>query len=251
MKRNAFLFLLSLGLFACQSKETPLTAQQIVDKSIKAAQAEKVSNTRICFDFRNRTYEADRDNGAFVLKRTTHSDASSVTDVLSNNGFQRLLDNELIQIPDSMALKYSESVNSVHYFSILPYGLNDGAVNKKLLPEVQIKGKDYYKVEVTFDQQGGGVDFEDVFVYWIDKETFQVDYLAYLFHVNGGGVRFREVRKEHVINGIRFADYNNYKPDNPKIDVRDTDKAFENGELKKVSEINLENLQVFPSLINL
>lgn len=231
-------------LTSCKPEKKELTAQQIIDKSIKASQTEKVRKATLSFDFRGRNYIADRDGGAFSLYRITTNEKDTITDILSNDGFQRSINGSLVQVPDSMAFRYSESVNSVHYFSVLPFGLNDGAVNKKLLGEVQIKGKDYYKIQVTFDQEGGGVDFEDVFVYWIGKENFQIDYLAYLFHVNGGGKRFREVSKEHLIDGVRFVDYNNYKPKDPKIDVFSMDKAFENNELVKVSEINMENIEL-------
>lgn len=244
MKRILFLLLTVILLISCDFEKTPETAQEIIDKSIEVSQTDKLANATLAFDFRERRYVADRNYGNFKLKRITTSGSEVLTDVLSNNGFQRLLNNEPFQVPDSMAVKYSESVNSVHYFSVLPFGLNDGAVNKKLLPEVTIKGRKYLKVEVTFDQNGGGVDFEDVFVYWVDKETFKVDYLAYLFHVNGGGTRFREVSKEHLIEGIRLVDYNNYKPNDPTIDVREMDKAFENNGLTKVSEINMENINI-------
>jgi hypothetical protein len=33
-------------------------------------------------------------------------------------------------------------------------------------------------------------DFDDEYMYWI-KDTRKVDYLAYSYHVNDGGVRFR------------------------------------------------------------
>lgn len=244
MKRILFLPFVLLLLMACQPEKKALTAQQVIDKSIEVTQTNKVANATLSFNFRKRGYVAERNNGAFTLKRITTNDTETLTDILSNAGFQRLLNGAPFQVADSMAIKYSESVNSVHYFSILPYGLNDTAVNKKLLPEVKIKGKDYYKIEVTFDQEGGGVDFEDVFVYWIDKQTFKIDYLAYLFHVNGGGIRFREVRKEHIIEGVRLVDYNNYKPNSSELDVRDLDKAFENGGLTKVSEINMENIEL-------
>ena len=143
-----------------------------------------------------------------------------------------------------MAVKYSESVNSVHYFSILPYGLNDQAVNKKRLEDVYIKDKPYYKIEITFNQEGGGVDYEDVFIYWIDQQSFTIDYLAYTFHVNGGGKRFREVTKKHIVNGRQFVDYNNYKPKNADVKLSTLDILFLRGELLKISEINLENIQV-------
>ncbi len=103
-----------------------------------------------------------------------------------------------------MAVKYTGSVNSVHYCSVLPYGLNDAAVQKKLLEETSINQKPYYKVQISFAEDGGGEDFDDVFIYWIDKKTFKVDYLAYSFHENDGGMRFREATNERFVNGIRL-----------------------------------------------
>lgn len=237
-------FLLIFVLFISCDQDQPKTAQQIIDATIEVSGVNKLSDAQLSFDFRDYAYKALRNKGAFSLSRMKSDSVGNIKDVLSNKGFQRFIDEKETVIPDSMAVKYSESVNSVHYFSVLPLGLNDAAVNKKRLEDVSINGKNYFKVEITFDQEGGGVDFEDVFVYWIDQEKFTIDYMAYLFHVNGGGVRFREVSKEQIVEGIRFANYNNYKPLDPNIDVRTTDEAFKNSELKKVSEINLENLSV-------
>ncbi|MEQ6123987.1 DUF6503 family protein [Pseudotenacibaculum sp. MALMAid0570] len=250
MKTRILIALFSLVLISCKTEEKQLTAQEIIDKSIQNANIDKVSNATLSFDFRERTYIADRNSGVFTLKRITKKGTETITDILSNDGFQRLLNGEKIHVADSMAFRYSESINSVHYFSVLPYGLNDAAVNKKLLEDTTVKGKEYYKVQVTFDQNGGGVDFEDVFVYWIDKERFTIDYLAYLFHVNGGGKRFREVSKEHIVEGVRFVNYNNYKPNNSNIELSSIDKAFESNDLTKVSEVNLENIQLVENECN-
>ena len=57
-------------------------------------------------------------------------------------------------------------------------------------------------------------------------------------------MRFREVRKEHLVNGIRFVDYNNYKSQNLSLELNLLDKEFENNQLMKASEINLENIEV-------
>jgi hypothetical protein len=244
MKINFLYVFLFVLITACAPNEKEKSAEEIINQSIEASQTDKLANATLRFDFRDFSYRGTRNHGNFVLERIKQTDSAVVIDLINNDGFMRTVRGLPFAVPDSMAIKYSESVNSVHYFSVLPFGLNDKAVNKKRLEDAVIKGKDYYKIEVTFDQEGGGVDFEDVFVYWIGKEDFQIDYLAYLFHVNGGGVRFREVSREHIVEGIRFVDYNNYKPNDPTIDVRNTDKAFENGTLTKVSEINLENIQV-------
>lgn len=235
------ILLLSFILFiSCQPQKKELTAQQIVDKSILASGTDKVSSSEITFEFRDKQYSAVRNNGKFKLIRAF----DSIKDVLSNSGFERFINEKSIKVVDSMALKYSNSVNSVHYFSVLPYGLNDKAVRKKRLPSSMINGKEYYKIEITFSENGGGEDFEDVFIYWIGKEDYLIDYLAYSYHTNGGGKRFRVLKEECFKNGIRFVDYQNYKPNAENIKLFDIDKAYEKNNLKLVSEIILRNIEV-------
>jgi hypothetical protein len=169
----------------------------------------------------------------------------SVFDLLTNNSFERFINNRNVRLVDSMIPKYSASVNSVHYFSVLPFGLNDKAVNKELLGEEKIKNKDYYKIKVSFNEKGGGEDFEDVFVYWVDKKMFKVDYLAYSYNEEGGvGVRFREAYNERFINGLRFVDYNNFKTESHTIELIDLGNAFEKNKLKLLSKIELKNVEV-------
>ena len=127
---------------------------------------------------------------------------------------------------------------------MLPYGLNDKAVQKQLMPSVDIKGEEYYKIKVTFKKDGGGEDYQDVFIYWISKKDFNLDYLAYSYNTNGGGIRFRANRKEQIINGVRFVDYDNYKPKIVSTSLESIDEAFNKKELIKVSEIVLKNIEV-------
>ena len=235
------ILLLSFILFiSCQPQKKKLTAQQIINKSILASGTDKVSNSEITFEFRDKQYSAIRNNGKFKLIRSF----DSIKDVLSNRGFERFINEKSIIVVDSMALKYSNSVNSVHYFSVLPYGLNDKAVRKKRLPSSTINGKEYYKIEITFSENGGGEDFEDVFIYWIGKEDYLIDYLAYSYHTNGGGKRFRVLKEQCFKNGIRFVDYQNYKPNAENIKLIDIDKSYEKNNLKLVSEIILRNIEV-------
>ena len=145
---------------------------------------------------------------------------------------------------DSLAGPISEGVNSVHYFAQLPYGLNAPAVIKELLGETNIKEKPYYVIGVTFKQEGGGVDFDDKFVYWVHKETFTVDYLAYSYSTNGGGIRFREAYNPRVLGGIRFVYYNNYKPEGLTTPLKSLAPIFEANKLALLSKIELENISV-------
>ncbi len=228
---------------SCQPKEH-VNAQDIVDKAIAQAGGERYYNSKIEFDFRDRNYCAIRDEADFKLERQMYKDSVVTTDILSNSYFLRLENEEQIQLADSTITKLSNSVNSVHYFSVLPYGLNDEAAKKTYLGEVTIKDKTYHKIEVSFSEEGGGTDFDDVFLYWIDIKTYHVDYLAYEFHVNGGGMRFREAFNERTVNGIRFVDYKNYKPIDTNTKLYELDALFESSGLKLLSKIELENVKV-------
>ena len=230
---------------SCKEKETiENSANLIINKAIEVSGGEKFNKSTISFQFRDKKYKAQRDNGLFVLERIFKDTSGIIRDELSNSGFKRFINEELQNLPDSLADIYSNSVNSVHYFSILPFGLNDPAVNKSYIGETTIKGKQYHKIRVTFDEIGGGNDYEDVFVYWVGKDDFKVDFLAYSFRENGGGMRFRKAFNERYVKGIRFVDYNNFKPRNNASDVSDLDQLFVKGKLELLSKIELTDVNV-------
>ncbi|MCF6223448.1 MAG: deoxyribose-phosphate aldolase [Flavobacteriaceae bacterium] len=245
MKKLFLTFLISTILVSCK-QEKQLNTQDIINSAIEVSGGAKFEVSTIAFDFRDKHYVAKRNNGMYQYERHFKGSTGIIKDVLSNDGFQRFVNDVLIKVADTMAPKYSRSVNSVHYFSVLPFGLNDVAVNKKLLSEVLINEKAYHKIKVTFNQEGGGDDFEDVFVYWIAKEGYKVNYLAYSYLEDNGelGLRFREAYNERFVNGIRFVDYNNYKPKNKEADLLDLDNLFENGKLKLLSKIENKNVVV-------
>ena len=177
-------------IFGCSLAEED--AQSIVDKSIVAHGGDLFENSVIEFDFRGRHYILERDNGAFKYHRIFEDSLGTFHDIYSNDDFKRSVNDKEKNVPEEWKKRYSSSVNSVAYFAILPFGLNDLAANKSLIGEEEIKGNLYYKVKVTFSQEGGGEDFQDVFVYWIDKNTFRMDYFAYYYINDGPGIRFRE-----------------------------------------------------------
>lgn len=244
MKHIVLIFVTTFFLLGCK-KQKVASAQDIVDKSIEVSGGAIIKNATITFDFRDIHYTAMRKSGVFKLERKFKDSTNTIQDILSNNGFERIINGKTAEVIDSMVTKYSASVNSVHYFSVLPYGLNDAAVNKEYIEEVNLKGKQYHKIKITFNQDGGGEDFEDVFVYWINSKTFKVEYIAYSYEeVDGTGLRFRAAYNERYVNGVRFVDYNNYKPAKSSVLVENLDDLFEKNQLQLLSKIELENITV-------
>lgn len=243
MKRILFalsVVIAGLYIMGCESKLTD--AQKIVEKAIETAGGEKYLNSTIAFDFRERHYIATRNGGQYSYERITQDSSGTIHDFVANEGYHREVNGVKVEVPDSMAVRYTSSTNSVIYFALLPYGLNDAAVNKKLLGETTIKEKPYYLVQITFHPDGGGEDFEDVYLYWIHQKDFTVDYLAYSFaEADETSFRFREAYNPRTVNGIRFQDYINYSPADNSIPLDSAESFFKKGKLEELSRIETEN----------
>ncbi|WP_027126718.1 DUF6503 family protein [Gelidibacter mesophilus] len=249
MFRKFFVLVVLVTFFNCKEKEQQTidtaSAEAIIQKSIEVAGGRLFDHSNISFDFRDIHYRALRDHGKFQLERHFKDSISEIRDVLSNSGFERYRNGEKVHLVDSIVSLYSASVNSVHYFAVLPYGLDGKAVHKEYLGTTEIKGNEYHKIKVTFSEDGGGEDYEDEFIYWISRGRLTVDYLAYSYkEIDGQGFRFREAFNVREVNGLRFADYNNYKPTTSNIDFVNIDALFIADKLQLLSRIELKNITV-------
>lgn len=229
-----------------QEEQSLSEAEKIINQVIERHGGERYENSMVRFTFRDRVYKATRRGGSFEYERLFTNDAGDeVRDVLSNDNFYREINGERVALSAKDSSAYANSVNSVLYFALLPYFLDDRAVNEDYLGEVTIKDEPYHKIKVTFDQQGGGKDFQDEYVYWFHRDSLTMDYLAYNYETDGGGARFREAYNVRNVNGIRFADYINYKPEDERnLDVETFDTLFEQGGLEELSRIDSENIEV-------
>lgn len=219
-------------------------AVNIVSSSIESYGGDRFNKARIKFDFRDKSYSIEHNNGLFEYRRNFSSDGNTIEDILNNDGFSRQVNSEKVELEEKWINAYSNSVNSVVYFALLPYKLGDDAVFLKLLGEEKLKGTIYYKVKVTFSEQSGGEDYQDIFVYWFDKEDYSMDYLAYSYETDGGGLRFREAFNFRKVNGLGFQDYNNYKANLNEFAVDELGQLFNDGKLELLSKIELKNIEV-------
>jgi hypothetical protein len=110
--------------------------------------------------------------------------------------------------------------------------------------ETSIDSVEYYVIEITFAQEGGGEDHEDVFMYWINKKDFTIGYMAYSYEeTDGVGLRFRKAYNPRTISGILFLDYTNLKP-KAQTQITALEDFYKKGELEELSKIELTNIQV-------
>lgn len=243
LKVSIYFILFVVTTVSCTSVSDK-EAQRIVDKSIEAHGGALFEKATISFDFRERQYSIFKSPNAYEYTRAFKDSTGFVMDVLNNEGFQRTIDGEMVSLPDDRVQAFSNSVNSVAYFAFLPYGLNDSAVIKTYLGETELDGGIYHLVKVTFKEEGGGEDFDDEFLYWFNKETYLMDYLAYSYHTDGGGVRFRKAIRQHQVDGLILMNFENYKPKEKDTPLMEMESLYKEGKLELLSEIIKENVQV-------
>jgi hypothetical protein len=245
MKPSYAALLTLFFIFLILSCENPKqnSAETLIESAVIAHGMAGFNKTNVQFKFRDYQYAQDRDAQGLVYTRKKNT-TPEILDVLhSKNGFKRTVNNEKIILSDSIAVVYSESVNSVLYFFRLPYSLKDRGAIKTLMNTETIKGKSYQKVGVHFTPKNGGIDYQDTFRYWFDEQTNTLDYLAYQYHTNGGGVRFRAAINRRSIDGVLFQDYENYKaPKNTSLD--DLTVLYEQKKLELLSLIVNDSIRL-------
>lgn len=252
MTKYATVALFCLVVLSCTPKEEKTSAtppkskvQEVVDNAIAFHGMEGLNNAKFSLTFREMDYTYLNQNGMYEYSRTqTDSTGAIVVDRMDNDSLIRTINGETADITEERRAAYTRSVNSVIYFFRLPFGLNDPAVIKEYMGETDIKGKSYHEVKITFEQEGGGEDFDDVFIYWFDKEDYSMDYMAYLYHTDGGGMRFREAINPRKISGMLIQDYINLKPENEDIDIMTIDELYNDGKLIELSRIINEKVVI-------
>ena len=232
-----------LLLLACKDINDK-TVEEIINKSIEVS-GFNTNEIDITFDFRAYHYEFFRKDYNFTYARTTIKDDKKIRDELSSTkGLKRFIDSVPESLTDSLAMVYSNSLNSVMYFFQLPKPLLDGAVHSELLGEIKIQEATYWTVKVSFSEEGGGEDYQDEYRYWINQDTYEIDYLAYNYNTEGGGIRFRKAINKKRVKGILFQDYQNFSPSNKFEPLDSLPQIYEDGLLSQISLIENKNIIV-------
>ena len=239
MKKLILFSIVILGLASCQDKSD--RAKSIIEKSIEVHGGKKYDNFTAEYNFRQFHIKLMNENGKFQYERISKdSSRNDIWDIVNNDGFLRIINGNQVTLSEKDVTKYTNAVNSVAYFVMLPYKLRDKAVNLEYIGEITLENKKYDKIKVWFNQEGGGKDFEDIYCYWFDKETHTLDYIAY----TNGGPRFRRVKNRQTVGGIVFQDYENFAITDTTLQTSDYDKAFLAGKDSLLSLIEQKNIVV-------
>jgi len=243
----AIILATSMIFMSCASKKESNSehkgakAKSILDKAVMAHGGYTYDNSHYAFTFREKKYTFQNQGVRFTYTSEIEKDNKVIFDKLDNIGFTRQIDGQKVKLTAAKSNSYAASLNSVIYFATLPHKLKDPAVIKSYIGDTKIKNEKYHVVEVKFNEENGGDDFEDTYYYWIGKDDFIIDYFAYNYKVSGGGVRLRSAYNKRNIDGIVFQDYINYKaPIGTPLDK--LPQMLTRNKLSKLSLIETENV---------
>ena len=231
------LFSLNIDAQKNQDKESQL----IVNKCVETHGGKKYEKVDITFDFRQYQFRIKNTKKGYLYERLyVDSLGNKLKDILDNGVYIHEVNGKVTKLPEKMESRYREGVNSVAYFMLLPYKLQDKAVNTQYIGTSEIEGEKYDKIKVWFDQEGGGRDYEDVFCFWIHRSKYTLDYLAYA----NGGPRFRKYTKRDNVGGVIFQNYDNFQILDKNIPSDQYDQAYKDGKYKLLSKIEQSNYKV-------
>lgn len=215
----------------------------VVRRALDVHGARGLGTADVRFSFRGTPYRMARHRGHYLYEVTKTGEHDHQRFRLNNQGFEQWLNGKPIKPSPTKQQAQKNALISVIYFASIPWVLGDRAVHVETLPDTEFQGETHSTRRVTFDRQSGGADHDDVFAYWFERDTGRLAFLAYRFHVNGGGVRLRQVIRVQRIQGIDFFDYNNYSAPTATR-LPDLLSLLAEGEVQLISVITMEKIQV-------
>lgn len=220
-------------------------ARAAVERALEVHGSPTLENAEVTFRFRDARFRMVRRDGRFHYERVyTDSLGATVREWMDNESTAREVDGVDHPLDEEERASVETSVHSVIYFAFLPFRLRDPGVRLADLGTDEVRGLPYRVVGVTFTPEGGGQDWEDRFVYWFHQDQGTLDYLAYRYHRDGGGARFRVAMNRRPVDGVIVQDYENYRAPDGVEDIADYPRLLEAGELELLSTVALEDVEI-------
>ena len=165
---------------------------------------------------------------------------------ISNESVARWEDGDELQLAsDAEAQAMRDWVMQRVYFAFLPYRLADPAAFAEDLGLREWEGRTLRLVKVTFEP-GSSTDAQDEFLYWFDPETARLELFAYSYDRNEGGLRFRKLFNYRRVNGLLFADQENWGVEGRGLSVDLVTPEYVRRSMRKVSVVEMKNIEVEP-----
>ncbi len=189
------------------------------------------------------TARVDGDRWAYTVAGKSGDSRRRV--ISAHDGLQVWKNGEIEAVEAGEEQRYRDWAMARVYFCFLPFRLGDESVYQRDLGLVDWDGRRLHKVKVTFEP-GTSSAAGDEYLYWFDPESARLEYFAYSYDDNGGGLRFRRAVRHRRIGGLLFFDQENHGADGLGLSVDEIDADYVRDSMRHVSTVRLDPIRVEP-----
>jgi len=235
---------------ACKPDPDNKDPQYIIEEANKVHGIKVYDNSIIDFRIGNRYYKSTHHQGQFRYERYWDSLGMTIHDELTSRGLIRHVGQTNVLLETKKIDQHSYSLRSLFFLFSIPFWLNDLGVVKEYLGEVILMEQPYHKIKITFRKNPNDrTIYDDVYVVWIHKTRFTLDYVGYLHTGSEGqGIRFRQAINPRKVEGFRVQNYLEFKPVRDSISIKpeDLDQAWAGNQLMPWEKIEILQLKIRP-----
>ncbi|WP_196890138.1 DUF6503 family protein [Aureivirga sp. CE67] len=226
-----------IAIFSVSCKQKKLTkVEEIIETTLKKAGSEFLEDVTVTFDFDDDKIEVYKKYGDFKYTRTFQDTLGNIIiDEATNNGFTRLKNGEVEQLPEEMEKKYKMKLYYDVFEGLVPFRLMQPIKSKELIGTVDVKFEEYYKVKVEFEN-----NYPSEVIYWIQTDDFTIDYIGFISH-DGETPVLRVAIDETKISGIWFSDFIRYYSEKP-VPIDSLDQLYNDQILKEDDLIEVDDV---------
>ncbi len=247
MKNLLVLILVALSLLSCNHKEASdkgktNSPEEILQLSQKKHGNDGYTKNNIQFYIETTRFQHKIENYRPKLTQTRITDDGTVHKATYYGGLIQYYINDSLQSEDRYPVQMLErSLYGLIYTSTLPLSLKGNDLKLELLQNVIIRQKEYITLKVT----NKDLQNDDVFILYLDKNNFELDYVALKHSLTSNYPQFRRFINQRPINGILFQDYIIFAPKTPELPLEEFYIQYNEASLKEIRTIKLDSIKVY------
>jgi len=252
--RRIYFYLLLIAVFSCKNDQVPnqesvpqtlkpvVTAEKLIDLSVKAAGLDKLYNATLTFEKKGVNYSAKRDGYAYEYIMTRTKKGKKYVAIASNGNFEYTEDGKYVSYGSQNTLLEQKLIFDNNLLAIPKLFKNDNSISASVVGQIEVKNIDYHVIQIHFKDQLPSDQMRNVRVY-INPKSLLPDYICYAY---GDVTRllWMESTTRHNLDGLIVSDYKTYIPRKATDKHSDMVLYFNTGALKETEHVKYKNLQL-------
>lgn len=252
MKRSYYIIAFVLLISGCKQKNNESTEvlidgptpKELLQKTMEAHGGENHFKTSLInFKIDNTAFNLQYDNNGRANFKQVREVKTAIHSLSYESGLIEYHINDSLQPQESYSQRMAEiSLFGFLYTFSIPFNLTTNDVILSREPNVVIRRKDYYTLDVQFTKIPDIP--EDHFLLYIDTETYEIKYIALQHDLSGSRAQFRRMIDSKRVDDILFQDYILFHAKDSLTTLDNMYENFNKSNLKVARTVKFDSIKV-------